>query len=65
MSIYEAIGVGFVIFMACVGCYTTSRMVYEGIKRIEGRSEIGKEFEDAAVRDHLGSSSMLLEKRVR
>ena len=54
MSIYEVIGLAFVVYMACVGVYIHARLVIHGIHRVAGRMDIGSEYEDAAVREYLG-----------
>ena len=54
MNIFEAIGIGFVILMTCVGIYVCIRLGHEGLKRTIGRLEIGELYEDGAVRDLLG-----------
>jgi hypothetical protein len=51
--IYEFIGRAFILLMSCIGIYTLSKLIIEGIHRTAGRIEIGKVYEDAAVRDRL------------
>jgi hypothetical protein len=53
MNIYEAIGIGFVIYMTCCGVYAHIRLVIEGIKRTKGHIDLGSTTEDAAVHDFL------------
>ena len=54
MNIFEAIGIGFVILMTCVGIYVCLRLGHEGLKGTVGRLKIGELYEDSAVRDLLG-----------
>jgi hypothetical protein len=53
MNIFEALGTGYVLLMACLGQLAVGYLAYEGLKRVVGRLVIGQETEDAAVRDFI------------
>lgn len=59
MSIYEALGTAFVIYMTCVGIAAHGWLFIAGANRLKGRLEIGQVQEDAAVRDYLGNAEAL------
>ena len=53
MSIYEAIGVAFVIFTSLLGTAVIIWVAVHGAQRLHGHLDIGRLDEDAAVRNHL------------
>ena len=62
MSIYEAIGIGWVIFTACLGHVAIAWLALSGGNRIKQRLEVGQVAEAAAIRDYQAVNSLRIER---
>ncbi len=65
MSIYEAIGVGLIVYLACAGVAAHVWLLLAGSRRIKERLDIGQLNEDAAVRDFLAVGPLTIERGKR
>lgn len=59
MTIYDAIGSGYVILTCCMGTATIVILAVFGLMRLAERLEIGQTYEQAGVRDALAKDDKL------
>jgi hypothetical protein len=65
MSIYEYIGIAWVVFTVCIGHAALIWFLLAGRNRLKQRLEVGSMAEDAAIRDYRSINSVGIRQRTQ